>query len=496
MKRLISLLIALALILPALPPALASGTVPGTPPIPSVGDVWDGSAEQPVSLVERNGVYYYEITRCAQLAFIAQNGGDWLGYNYILGTDLIFNDVVLTWDEDGKLLTDPAALLPWTPIDGFKGDLLGNGHTVSGLYCSISGGYAGLFGSLYGSVSGQRYVGGITGRVENRSNSNWRSVSNCLNLGAVSGGQYVGGLNGSSAYCNTTFSYSAAPVTFTANGGALIGESDHIWGRSTVSDCLYLSDGLAATAFGGAPDTDGAAPRTQEQLRQRDTFAAWDFESIWAQDSATHSGYPYLSFQQPQAIALTGLALSSAALSLCAGDGAYLVASPLPAAAPVPILSWTSSRPEVAQVNKDGRVTAAAPGQAIITAATADGAYSAQCTVTVSARSQDEYVLGPITLEDQQGTALTAIPRGPFWATVPVTNRTSTGSAMLLLASYDAGGRYLGLLCSRVEGLNTGATVRLSLLLDNSGGSIASLKAFLIPSLANLTPIGPCVRFG
>ncbi len=237
-------------------------------------------------------------------------------------------------------------------------------------------------------------MGGITGRVENRSNSNWRSVSNCLNLGAVSGGQYVGGLNGSSAYCNTTFSY------------------------------------------------------------------------------------------------------SSAALSLCAGDGAYLVASPLPAVAPIPILSWASSRPEVAQVNKDGRVTAAAPGQAIITAATADGAYSAQCTVTVSARSQDEYVLGPITLEDQQGTALTAIPRGPFWATVPVTNRTSTGSAMLLLASYDAGGHYLGLLCSRVEGLNTGATVRLSLLLDNSGGSIASLKAFLIPSLANLTPIGPCARFG
>ena len=116
MKRLISLLIALALILPALPPALASGTVPGTPPIPSVGDVWDGSAEQPVSLVERNGVYYYEITRCAQLAFIAQNGGDWLGYNYILGADLIFNDVVLTWDEDGKLLTDPATA---TPSAGF-----------------------------------------------------------------------------------------------------------------------------------------------------------------------------------------------------------------------------------------------------------------------------------------------------------------------------------------------------------------------------------------
>ena len=254
MKRLISLLIALALILPALPPALASGTVPGTPPIPSVGDVWDGSAEQPVSLVERNGVYYYEITRCAQLAFIAQNGGDWLGYNYILGADLIFNDVVLTWDEDGKLLTDPAALLPWTTIDGFKGDLLGNGHTVSGLYCSISGGYAGLFGSLYGSVSGLAIVNSFirgardSGGLAGSAGGIGKSISGCSFSGAaVSSGSYAGGLIGSAScqYLSNLVNYGTVSGA-KATGGIAGSHSGY-----DVSNCTNYGTVHSRTDYAG-----------------------------------------------------------------------------------------------------------------------------------------------------------------------------------------------------------------------------------------------------
>ena len=65
------------------------------PAIPETGDVWDGSITQPTTLVQKDGVYYYEITKCSELAYVAQTGGEWLSYNYILGNDLNINNVSL-----------------------------------------------------------------------------------------------------------------------------------------------------------------------------------------------------------------------------------------------------------------------------------------------------------------------------------------------------------------------------------------------------------------
>lgn len=47
-------------------------------------------------------------------------------------------------------------------------------------------------------------------------------------------------------------------------------------------------------------------------------------------------------------------------------------------------VSWTSSRPEVADVSSSGLVTAVSNGTAVITAITEDGSYMAGCTVTVT----------------------------------------------------------------------------------------------------------------
>ena len=69
-------------------PCCAAGVTP--PEIPSEGDVWDGvSITQPSKLVQKDGVYYYEISTCAELAYVAQIGGDWLGRNYLLANNLI-----------------------------------------------------------------------------------------------------------------------------------------------------------------------------------------------------------------------------------------------------------------------------------------------------------------------------------------------------------------------------------------------------------------------
>lgn len=77
--------------------------------------------------------------------------------------------------------------------------------------------------------------------------------------------------------------------------------------------------------------------------------------------------------------AVTALSLSASTSSLTVGDTATITATVTPSGSPV---VWTSSNPLVASVD-GGVITALAAGTAIVTATA--GAYSAQCTVTVSA---------------------------------------------------------------------------------------------------------------
>ncbi|MCC8179238.1 MAG: Ig-like domain-containing protein, partial [Cloacibacillus sp.] len=48
-------------------------------------------------------------------------------------------------------------------------------------------------------------------------------------------------------------------------------------------------------------------------------------------------------------------------------------------------LTWSSSEPTFATVDKEGKVTAKSEGTCVIMAATEDGAYSASCEVKVTA---------------------------------------------------------------------------------------------------------------
>lgn len=157
MKKLLSAVLCIILCVATMPVCASAAETSSAeaPPIPESGDVWDGSILQPSKLVQKGDVYYYEITKCAELAFVAQTGGDWLSRNYILGNNLILNDVTLTWDEKGNL-TNEEELKEWTPVgcdEFFTGRFDGNGYTVSGLYISSGGSSKGLIGKLGGNAS-------------------------------------------------------------------------------------------------------------------------------------------------------------------------------------------------------------------------------------------------------------------------------------------------------------------------------------------------------
>lgn len=88
-----------------------------------------------------------------------------------------------------------------------------------------------------------------------------------------------------------------------------------------------------------------------------------------------------LSVLQP----VTGVALEAGSLILKVGQAQHLGATISPENASNTALRWSSSAPEVADVNGAGYIEAKQVGSAAITVRTEDGDFSATCTVTVLA---------------------------------------------------------------------------------------------------------------
>lgn len=93
----------------------------------------------------------------------------------------------------------------------------------------------------------------------------------------------------------------------------------------------------------------------------------------------------------PPAVPVESLSVTPETLTLEAGGTALLSAEILPKNATNQGVTWSSDNTGVAAVDGGGKVTAAAPGSAVITATTNDGGYTAECRVTVTeATSPDD----------------------------------------------------------------------------------------------------------
>jgi len=89
-------------------------------------------------------------------------------------------------------------------------------------------------------------------------------------------------------------------------------------------------------------------------------------------------------------IAVTDVTLDQATVTLVEQETVTLKATVKPANAANKKVTWSSDKPDVAAVDKDGKVTAQKAGEAVITVKSEDGAKTASCTVTVSLT---EYVI-------------------------------------------------------------------------------------------------------
>jgi len=182
----------------------------------------------------------------------------------------------------------------------------GTGVVAAGRRESDAGGLVGVNGGgIYGSwsaadVYGADNVGGLVGLLRI---STVGEVRQCFALGAVRGGDNVGGLVGQVFGGRVRESFSAGRVTGGVAGG-LIGrdfasalawsdrgvfEADgetYYVGAAEVSASFWDTEASGRRASAGGTGRDGAL------MRRRETFAGWDFDSVWAVEEGL--GYPQL----------------------------------------------------------------------------------------------------------------------------------------------------------------------------------------------------------
>ena len=98
-------------------------------------------------------------------------------------------------------------------------------------------------------------------------------------------------------------------------------------------------------------------------------------------------------------ISVESVSLNKTSMELSIGDVEQLVAQLNPAEASNKQITWSSNKTEVATVAADGKVTAVAIGEAVITVTTADGNKTAQCEVTVKTVEVESVTLNKSTME-------------------------------------------------------------------------------------------------
>lgn len=103
--------------------------------------------------------------------------------------------------------------------------------------------------------------------------------------------------------------------------------------------------------------------------------------------------------------------------------------------------------------------------------------------------------INSITVRDTDGDTLEVIPEDVFLATVSITNLTAESDLLVLLAVYTEEGQYQGMLWVSVEDLTPGATIKVTVPVENPSGRITNLKAFVVNSFADPTPMGTVISF-
>lgn len=416
----------------------------------------------------------------------------------------------------------------WSPIGintstPFKGTFDGNGHKIKNVSIpENSYSYAGLFGVVTGTIknlgvssdiAGGSTAGALAGYVYEG------TVEYCYSSGAVSSTSgYTGGLIGYLREATVHDCYSVATVTNTGsngNTGGLVGYM-YSYNVCTIKDCYaagtvtstssYRSGGIVGYQNGGSNNvlscyydnysgssTNKGTLVSTEAMKTQSTFTGWDFNTVWALSATKNNGYPHLQnvSTEIQTIAVTGITLDKATLSVPVGRTAAIRANITPANATNKNVTWTSSDSRIATVN-NGSVTGIAEGTAVIVALTEDGSFTATCTVTVTApvAAAYPYKITALSLETEAGEALSSAPAGSnFIVNVELMEiQERSERDYLFVAVYDTDGSLLSMNYIKSDFVPN-QTYNLGINIQAQTKPIGKIKAFVWDGFNCMDPL-------
>lgn len=159
---------------------------------------------------------------------------------------------------------------------------------------------------------------------------------------------------------------------------------------------------------------------------------------IW---ESTATAYATLTIA-PAPVAVSNITLNKNTLALTVGGSETLTATVYPENATNKDVTWSSDNENAATVDANGTVTAVGEGEAIITATTEDGKYTATCTVTVTAKPVP---IEAIALRDAAVSVGGTIQLEPVFTPADTTQRDVVWtSSDRTIATVDANGRVRG----------------------------------------------------
>ena len=186
-----------------------------------------------------------------------------------------------------------------------------NTGSVNGTFSRIGGvvGETSYYGTIEnccntGAVSGEDSVGGVVGDHYSG------TVKNCYNTGAINSTRgWVGGVVGkTSSYGTVQNCYNAGTVNSTDRfSGGVVGQKK----SNTVENCYYLTgcakDGNNVAQYGIGSETKGQTSAdvsgktkglTAAQMKKKENFVGFDFETVWTIGKIKDYDYPTLQWQE------------------------------------------------------------------------------------------------------------------------------------------------------------------------------------------------------
>jgi len=161
---------------------------------------------------------------------------------------------------------------------GSVGGLVGVNFSGGSTSSTISGSY--FFGMMLINVkNGGIFVGGLAGTNMNNINNSYSIIGSLDGTGKIKAGGLVG-INEKGIISNC---YSVS-ISKGGRAGGLVGEKEDSKGKIIGS---YFNKSVGF-------DNGLGIGKTTEQMKQKKTFAGWDFNKIWGITDEINSGYPYL----------------------------------------------------------------------------------------------------------------------------------------------------------------------------------------------------------